>query len=1369
MKDWTHMKSGMKMMLLSVACSTIASGAVNEGDNCVKAGRLTVVKGSALNVRIDDEAVIVNERMPYAHLTDTNQTVVQCAVIGDTQVLNVHNLTDPRFKYRREVALHPDGSIELTSRMRLAPYTHAAPSIAYEFSVPISLLAGATFKAWVGKSAATKAETGAAGQALSGIRYIAFSGGKKDLVFDFNPYGVTDWQDYTKWGFPTGCWSMSSNGKFITFAYGRSATFFGGTVAGKVIIREGAWDYDARHPYDTFSYHGSTPPRKRYVFGTLAEGLVPADTQTYTPDRTWGWEKTDGLTLVDGEGRSVLDHCAFSPSGAGNAFLIDVPPGYYVVTARFCHPKADTGPFDVVLNGTPTAEGRAITLRKQEPRTLLLQAYAKEGKLRVAFSGANGWCINSLAVQTLIYRNEDYFLSRKMWLTADAPDVDDEATASLAVAVPSPGQPVVADRSAPADVPAEDWRWTARTTHFGISVYDTRDCLISPEEIERRMDEIKGEGYTAVMLDGWHMWTSFQDRLDRWTESTRRRVDAAHKQGLKVIDHFDVPCVVYGGTGFDFLIEHLDWAQRDIRFDEPTFRMMCINNPGFRRKFLDFLERYARTTGIDGVMLDECTFSGKDFCGCRHCREAFTKDTGLTLPTQENAEVFFNEENPLWAQWLRWRMKSVGDWWLDVKATLAGVRPGLSIMMYTTHYGFSDRWAPLDLGFDLIENARGCDFLGTEIMTRNILDSYRSVFAYRKMKSAVGRRFGAPIFGFVYPVGNPDFAYFGWALQHMNNQVAISATIPGSNAERYINWPWQMVKSRAESVADTAVLFSRNSRDFGRMMNHRNDALGFSESLSDAHIQHDFVLDEDITSATLSRYKLLILPTVMCTSTGQVATIREFVAAGGRLLCSGNTSLFNENGFSEGIGLQLGDVLGIDCATNPPMVTAESIRRDDAADLIPYPGTALVTRCRPDSGAKISAQLKDKNGADLGPALIEHAFGKGRTVYLPWTPGGINCEHELRLDTVWTYARNDPVHEYLIDRVQDLLPAPGFQAVAIPEKVRVSVFRQPDPEARLMVHLLNATGMNMKPGQKLTSAHPGPAFPALPADLVFDIQLPQSAKAFVVSPDYEGKRAVKLEPLDDGRSRVTVRAGDVRTYGMVLFVNETENVPQWDDQKKGEDAMRKTGSTNGMAALAVAVGMQGMMALGNGNLMPNPSAEAGDRFPSGWGRWKGAGDFDWGITQDTFYSGNKCAYLTVTKFGEVNGQTQVGGALLAGGELCKGVTGEMALACEPNTTYTFSFWAKGTVPWTDVKVLGWKTEAAAKTDREAIVTTVGRIRPEAEWKQHVGTFRTTDMTRRCVLAFYVIGNEDEGMSVNKTLYIDDITLEAKPPVEETKK
>ena len=76
------------------------------------------------------------------------------------------------------------------------------------------------------------------------------------------------------------------------------------------------------------------------------------------------------------------------------------------------------------------------------------------------------------------------------------------------------------------------------------------------------------------------------------------------------------------------------------------------------------------------------------------------------------------------------------------------------------------------------------DFLGTEIMTRNVLEASRAVMSYRKLKNSLHRAFGAPIYGLVYPEGDWDLAYFGWALNNMNGQITwehVGACPPGKS------------------------------------------------------------------------------------------------------------------------------------------------------------------------------------------------------------------------------------------------------------------------------------------------------------------------------------------------------------------------------------------------------------------------------------------------------------------------------------------------------------------------------------------------------------------------------------------------------------
>jgi hypothetical protein len=143
--------------------------------------------------------VIARDAMSCAHLADSAATTSRTDTVGTAQVINVWNTGGDRFRFRKEAALHTDGSLELTVRMRLAPYASTNAALTYSFLVPLDLVKGATFRALVGKSYATEVVTGTAATNLAMLRYIAFSGGRQALVFDLNPYGVTDWQDYCKW------------------------------------------------------------------------------------------------------------------------------------------------------------------------------------------------------------------------------------------------------------------------------------------------------------------------------------------------------------------------------------------------------------------------------------------------------------------------------------------------------------------------------------------------------------------------------------------------------------------------------------------------------------------------------------------------------------------------------------------------------------------------------------------------------------------------------------------------------------------------------------------------------------------------------------------------------------------------------------------------------------------------------------------------------------------------------------------------------------------------------------------------------------------------------------------------------------------
>jgi hypothetical protein len=705
---------------------------------------------------------------------------------------------------------------------------------------------------------------------------------------------------------------------------------------------------------------------------------------------------------------------------------------------------------------------------------------------------------------------------------------------------PSPAKPVMlrGETLLPPDSDALAWRWGVKLASLGPTNDGTRDEFADPASLERRMDELSKAGYNAVICNGLHFHLCFPDRWAMWKDNMVKIVEAAHRRNIKVIEHYDVPVLYYRGEGLRYLLDHVDWLQRDIRFDCPNLHAACLNHPEFRKDYLTRLENFVRATKVDGVMLDECAFADESLCGCRYCREKFTAETGCVLPWDETSPVLFNREHPLWVTWLKWRVKTLGDWWVDVRRTLNKVNPNISILAYTTHGGFTTAWSMRDSGSDLAgEKGRACDFLGTEIMSRNVFDCYRPVFAYRKMKAALGQSRKSPIFGLVYHVGDENFAYFGWALCHMNAQATWMATIEGADMNHYVDWPEQMDLRRAAPVADIAVLFSNATRKFGRHMDHLPDLVGTSECLSDVHLQHDFILDDDLVSERLGRYKLLVLPSACCLSAEQVQAIRRYVSGGGRLLVSGHASLFNEDGFG-GDNFQLADVMGVDYAdslTSGPL----RLKMQDGSTL-DYSDKAVKTRLRP--GATALGELYDDKGQVVGPAIVANTYGKGECRYLAARLASLNYQPEQTVKDRWTYVPNDMALLLYIDLVQHaLVDGPVLREVHVPRKVLVSLYRdERDGQSQWIIHLLNVTGSRLKPGQTVPPTKSLPAFPPLEEDVVFDVRAPGASSGYVVSPDYPGRRPVKLADIGAGYCRVTVSKSDLKAYATVHVENATK-------------------------------------------------------------------------------------------------------------------------------------------------------------------------------------------------------------------------------------
>lgn len=413
------------MWLLAVLGWAIAGCGIT-GAGEMTNGVFSVTESKTLQVKHRGDLLIESDAINYLDGLEGADEVVT-GKKGKTSVLNVLQKKHDAVQFRKEVALHADGHLELTVRMRIFPYKNTPDKkyMTYSFMVPAKTLDGAKFKALTGRIYKTKTVEGdfSANRKDGNIpgdrcRFIAFKSDKVSLVFDCNPYGLMSFQDYCMYGEPVGAWSVVKKGEHVVISFGQSARSYGGIFAGKILIYEGTYNWDERHPYRKWGYTGATPAMAQFTFGTAAEtkGYAKADCAAYSAEKKWGWKKPSGLTMLDGGSPSVIANCVCAAGGTANTFLLDVTPGYYMTTIRVGHNTKNIGPFNILLNGKRCAKDVRVAAGKT--KTLVLSRYVRtpERQLKIGFEGPALWAVRSIVAQTIIYQNEDYVFDRGKWV-----------------------------------------------------------------------------------------------------------------------------------------------------------------------------------------------------------------------------------------------------------------------------------------------------------------------------------------------------------------------------------------------------------------------------------------------------------------------------------------------------------------------------------------------------------------------------------------------------------------------------------------------------------------------------------------------------------------------------------------------------------------------------------------------------------------------------------------------------------------------------------------------------------------------------------------------------------------------------------------
>jgi len=369
-------------------------------------------------------------------------------------------------------------------------------------------------------------------------------------------------------------------------------------------------------------------------------------------------------------------------------------------------------------------------------------------------------------------------------------------------------------------------------------------------------------------------------------------------------------CAYYSLVFNNLIADHPDWRirsqpQASLADDYGNHRygQACPNNPAYRARaaaeIAELLSRYE----FDGMFFDMAFW--RPICLCPACLKRYRDETGCDTPTV----VDWHDAG--WCRYQEARERWNAQYQAEVTALVKRLRPGLPV----THNagGILHGW-PLAVGLDTItaSDFLSGDFYGdlsdqrtvgklfsactpgrpAEIMTTRCLPGPQE-HVQTKAEDALARHAAAVVAcgaaASIIDGINPD-GTLEPAVYEMFGRVYA----PIAALEEHLG---------GEPLADVGLYFSDDSkisfaedgrpaaelRGGERVYPHLRAVRGACEKLQQGQVPFAVVTRRHL--AELGRYRVLVLPDVLRMRAEEVAAVRAYVAAGGRVYASRLTSL----------------------------------------------------------------------------------------------------------------------------------------------------------------------------------------------------------------------------------------------------------------------------------------------------------------------------------------------------------------------------------------------------------------------------------------------------------------------------------------------
>jgi len=617
----------------------------------------------------------------------------------------------------------------------------------------------------------------------------------------------------------------------------------------------------------------------------------------------------------------------------------------------------------------------------------------------------------------------------------------------------------------------EFWRRPFRLIRFNLRKADARRL-----DAKRLVAQVIDCGASGVLISAGDIlpWSLHPQGNDYPSGDVMALVvRECHRQGLKAL-----VCLDASKAEVSLYDRHPDWFQVSAEGEverQGNMLLTCFQGPYWQERIFALVNEIISRYPVDGFFCDHLWHG---HCTCRRCRDACREKTGLELPWHEDSG------DPSWRAYIPFRYQEVADYAGRLHSFVHRLNPRAIFAASFSPNGRAEGGPPYAEGLggamgkmvDVItcEAPDGPDgglprfplWAGQQACLGLAMGENQAVTIVLPYSGTTAcPRAAQPPARLVYDLmqvvahGAQPCVQMSGTLDQ-DDRKALPAI---KSVYRYLRDHSTSYEGLA-SAARVALVYSQSTVDFYG----RGDALasclaeyrGFYEALVASHVQFDLLHDAKLDAARLSDYDLVILPGVAALSNTQAAMFDAYVEAGGHIVASFETGLYDHDG-------QPRDVLALRCLgrflVKCQECTGGYLRILDKgllpgfeqSDLLGLRGTLVVTGPLDNAGSQVTdlhlIAPAQASGEEVDtPGLVLAKCGIGEAAYLPWQVGAL-----------YHLYGTPECRQVIADLVRRWVPP--LATTNAPGSVEVTLHHPRGDRNRCLVHLLNSTGWQGKP------------------------------------------------------------------------------------------------------------------------------------------------------------------------------------------------------------------------------------------------------------------------------------------------------------------